>query len=145
MTYGANSGIKYFVGEIENRATGGKVINGPEYQIIDDYNNPEVKGHKHELGATASCYLLYAPTNKKLFPAGKWNHIRIIASGNHVEHWLNGIKVLTYERGSDDFLRRKKNTKFRDYEAYGELKAGHILLTDHNDKVYFKNIRIKRL
>jgi len=145
LTYGANSGIKYFVGEIVNKQTGKIVMNGPEYQIIDDYNNTEVKGHKHDIGATASCYLLYAPKNKRLFPAGKWNHVRIIAKGNHVEHWLNGKKVLSYERGSKDFYRRKKATKFSDYKAYGELKTGHILLTDHNDKVYFKNIKIKRL
>lgn len=145
LTYGANSGIKYFVGEIENIKTGEIVMNGPEYQIIDDYNNSEVKGHKHELGATASCYLLYAPRNKRLFPAGKWNHVRIIAKGTHVEHWLNGVKVLSYERGSKDFCQRKVTTKFNDFKDYGELKTGHILLTDHDDKVYFKNIKIKRL
>ena len=104
-----------------------------------------MKDHKHDIAATASCYLLYTPHNVKLHPFGQWNHARIIARGKHVEHWLNGIKVLAYERGSDDFLKRKSTTKFSDYEQYGELPAGNILLTDHNDKVYFKNIRIKRL
>lgn len=145
LTYSANSGVKYFVGELKNSKTGDVVINGPEYQIIDDYNHPEVKNHKHDIAATASCYLLYTPTNVHLRAAGQWNHIRIIARGKHVEHWLNGAKVLSYERGSADFLKRKSATKFKDYDNYGELASGYILLTDHDDKVYFRNIKIKRL
>jgi hypothetical protein len=145
LTYGANSGVKYFVGELKNSKTGDVVINGPEYQIIDDYNHPEVKNHQHDIAATASCYLLYTPKNVHLHPAGQWNHIRIIAKGKHVEHWLNGVKVLSYERGSADFLKRKAETKFKDYDNYGELASGYILLTDHSDKVYFRNIKIKRL
>ena len=145
LTDKANSGVKYFVGEVKNEKTGKVSINGPEYQIIDDYNHPEVKNHQHDIAATASCYLLYAPKNVRLFPAGQWNHIRIIARGKHVEHWLNGVKVLSYERGSADFLKRKSETKFKDDKDYGELASGHILLTDHGDKVYFRNIKIKRL
>jgi hypothetical protein len=145
LTNNANSGVKYFVGEIKNKKTGELVINGPEYQIIDDYNYPEVKNHRYEVGATASCYLLYPPENKTLHPAGRWNHVRIVARSKHVEHWLNGVKVLSYERGSADFLKRKAGTKFADLDRYGELSQGHILLTDHGDTVYFKNIRIRRL
>jgi len=145
LTYGANSGVKYFVGEVKNEKTGKVAINGPEYQIIDDYNHPEVKDHKHDIAATASCYLLYVPKNVHLLPPGQLNHIRIIARGKHVEHWLNGVKVLSYERGSADFLKRKAETKFKDDDNYGELASGHILLTDHGDKVYFRNIKIKRL
>ena len=145
LTDKANSGVKYFVGEVKNEKTGKVSINGPEYQIIDDYNHPEVKNHQHDIAATASCYLLYAPKNVRLRPAGQWNHIRIIARGKHVEHWLNGVKVLSYERGSADFLKRKSETKFKDDKDYGELASGHILLTDHGDKVYFRNIKIKRL
>lgn len=145
LTDSANSGVKYFVGKIKNTKTGEIAIGGPEYQIIDDFNHPEVKNHKHDIAATASCYLLYAPKNKRLYPAGQWNHVEIIANGKHVEHWLNGVMVLSYERGSEDFLKRKAATKFKDYEYYGERPAGHILLTDHRDKVYFKNIKIKRV
>jgi|GEM_PF-119133 len=145
LTFGANSGVKYFVDEIKDSKTGDVVINGPEYQIIDDYNHPEVKNHQHDIAATASCYLIYTPVNVHLHPAGQWNHIRIIARGKHVEHWLNGVKVLSYERGSADFIKRKSETKFKDYDNYGELASGYILLTDHSDKVYFRNIKIKRL
>lgn len=145
LTPKANSGVKYFVGELKNSKTGETTINGPEYQIIDDYNHPAVKNHKHDIASTASCYLLYLPKNKKLHPAGEWNHMKIVAKGKHVEHWLNGIEVLSYKRGSKDFEKRKAETKFKDWEGYGTLPSGRILLTDHTDKVYFKNIRIKRL
>jgi len=146
LTYAANSGIKYFVGKIKNNNTGKIEWNGPEYQIIDDYNHPEVKNHKHEKGSTAALYLIYAPKNKKLQPAGQWNYAKIIVKGNHVEHWLNGVKVVSYERGTKDFRRRMATTKFKDYDNYGELPSGHIMLTDHDgDKAYFRNIKIKRL
>jgi len=145
LTHSANSGIKYFVVNMKNKENGKIFKNGPEYQIIDDYNHPEVKNHQHEKGSTAALYLIYAPQNKILLPEGEWNQAKIIAKGKHVEHWLNGTKVLSYERGSKDFRQRVSNTKFKDQKGYGEVSSGHILLTDHHDKVYFKNIRIKRL
>jgi hypothetical protein len=146
LTYAANSGVKYFVEKIKNNETGEMEWNGPEYQIIDDYNNIAVKDHKHPNGSTAALYLVYAPKHKKLFPPGEWNSARIVARGSHVEHWLNGVKVVSYTRGMNDFRRRMTATKFKEYTNYGELPMGHIMLTDHEgDKVYFRNIRIKRL
>lgn len=145
LTENANSGIKYFVGTIVNQETGSKMINGPEYQIIDDYNNIDIKDDPNGLSSTASVYLLYAPKNKKLHPPGQWNTGRIIAKNGRVEHWLNGVRVVKYKRGSKDFLKRKAETKFKNDINYGELESGHILLTDHNDLVYFKEIKIRRL
>ncbi|HCN84455.1 MAG TPA: DUF1080 domain-containing protein [Sphingobacteriaceae bacterium] len=145
LTLGSNSGIKYFVGELKDKRNGSKVINGPEYQIIDDYNRPEVKNHIHDEGATAAAYLIYAAQNKKLNPAGQWNQGRIVARGNHIEHWLNGIKVVSYERGSKDYVDKIALTKFKDYYGYGEATTGNILITSHDDKVYFRNIKIRRL
>lgn len=145
LTPEANSGIKYFVNKIENKENGAISRNGPEYQIIDDRNNPDVKDQMHETEKTASVYLLYAPENKKLLAPGEWNTGRIISKDGQVEHWLNGVKVLSYKRGSQDFRERRAATKFKNYETYGEVPSGHILLTDHHDKVYFKNIMIKRL
>ena len=146
LTYAANSGIKYFVEKIKNNKTGETVWNGPEYQIIDETNNPDFKNDNDPKSSTAALYLVYAPENKKLLPAGQWNSASIIVNGNHVEHWLNGVKVVTYERGTKDFRSRMAATKFKDYDNYGELPGGHIMLTDHDgDKVYFKNIRIKQL
>lgn len=145
LTEAANSGVKYFVGTIVNQETGSVMINGPEYQIIDDFNNPHVKDDPDGLSSTASAYLLYAPENKKLNPHGQWNTGKIIAKNGQVEHWLNGIRVVKYKRGSKDFLKRKAETKFKNDKNYGELESGYILLTDHGDTVYFKEIKIRRL
>lgn len=146
LTYGANSGIKYFVAYIKDNASGTQLYNGPEYQVIDDNNHPYVKDNQHPDASTAALYLIYAPENKKLFPVGEWNSGRIVAKGKHLEHWLNGVKVVTCERGSKDFRDRIAMTKFNSYDHYGEVPAGHIMLTDHDgDKVYFRNIKIKRL
>jgi hypothetical protein len=145
LTEGANSGVKYFVDTIKNGVNGSIMVNGPEYQIIDDYNYPGIKEDPNGLSSSASAYLLYAPENKILNPHGEWNTGKIVARGTKVEHWLNGVRVLSYNRGSKDFLRKKADTKFRDDLNYGELKSGHILLTDHNDRVYFRNIKIRDL
>ncbi|MCC5930169.1 MAG: DUF1080 domain-containing protein [Cyclobacteriaceae bacterium] len=145
LTEKANSGVKYFVDTIINPEKDWIQINGPEYQIIDDYNHPEIKDDPNGLSSTASAYLLYAPENKQLKPVGEWNTGRIFAKDGVVEHWLNGVKVVEYVRGSDDFERRKAETKFKDDRNYGIVESGHILLTDHHDLVYFRNIKIKRL
>jgi len=145
MTEGSNSGVKYFVDTIVNSETGNIMVNGPEYQIIDDYNYPGIRDDPDGLSSTASAYLLYAPENKKLNPFGEWNTGKIVVKGARVEHWLNGIRVVTYKRGSKDFLKRKATTKFSNDLDYGELESGHILLTDHNDRVYFRNIKIRKL
>jgi len=145
LTEAANSGIKYFVDTLVNQETSGTMFNGPEYQIIDDFNNPHVRDDPDGLSSTASAYLLYAPKNKKLNPPGQWNTGRIISKSGRVEHWLNGVRVVKYKRSSKDFLKRKAETKFKNDKNYGELESGHILLTDHGDTVYFKEIKIRRL
>lgn len=146
LTENANSGVKYFVDTLVNRETGKIMVNGPEYQIIDDHNHPEIKKDPAGSSSTASAYLLYAPdNNKKLNPAGEWNTGKILAKDGKVEHWLNDKKVLTYQRGSRDFHARKAETKFKNDDQYGELESGHILLTDHHDRVYFRNIKIRKL
>ena len=145
FTESANSGIKYFVDTLVNQETGSIMVNGPEYQIIDDYNNILVKDDRDGLISTASVYLLYAPKGKKLNPHGQWNTGRIKAKNGRVEHWLNGSRVVNYKPGSRDFQKRKAETKFKNDKKYGELKSGHILLTDHDDTVYFKDLKIRRL
>jgi hypothetical protein len=144
LTRGANSGIKYYVAELVNRQSGDTVMNGPEYQLIDDVDNPDIQEREDETVTTAALYLMYSPQNKQLKPAGTWNTGRIISKDGKVEHWLNDSMVVSYERGSDDYLDRRAKTKFQPYTDYGLVNEGHIMLTDHHDKVYFRNIRIRR-
>ena len=140
----ANTGIKYFVAPLEN-GKGEVTLNGPEYQLIDDFRHESVKNGKSPKTSTASLYLLYRP-KRKILKDGAWNEARIVAKGKHVEHWLNGKKMLEYERGSPEFRKRVSGTKFNEYRTpYGEAAFGHILLQDHQDGAYFKNIKIRRL
>ena len=145
LTQSANSGIKYQVNNMKNSQTGKTSPIGIEYQIIDDLNYPEVKTDPNGTSSTASAYLLYAPKGKKLLPPGQWNKARVISRGKHAEHWLNGVKVTSYERGTEDFKAKVADCKFKDYPGYGASDTGHIMLTDHGDQVYFRNIRIRRL
>ena len=145
LTENANSGIKYFVNQVKSNKTNTFSAKGIEYQIIDDLHYPEVKDDPNGLSSSGSVYLIYPPKNKKLNPAGNWNKARILVKGAHTEHWLNGIKVAEYERNSADFNARVSNTKFNEFPEFAKADSGHIMLTDHGDTVYFKNIRIKRL
>lgn len=146
LTPSANSGIKYFVQLIPNAKNKSFVGMGPEYQIIDDFNHPEVKDQPFSVGSTGALYLLYPPSkDKKLLSAGEWNQARIVAKGKQVEHWLNGKKIVSYERGSDEFRKLVAASKFKDVANYGEAEEGHILLQEHRDEVSFRNIKIRRL
>lgn len=133
-----NSGILYMVKE----DTSSSYSSGPEYQIIDDKNFPE---HIEDWQKTAADYAMYPAPNAEPRPVGEWNHARIIVNQNHVEHWLNGKKVVEYELYSDDWQKRKTAGKWKDYPGYGLTKKGHITLQDHGSESWFKNIKIKRL
>jgi hypothetical protein len=134
---GGNSGVKYLV--VENR-------DGPiahEYQVIDDAKHPDALIGPHR--STGALYdVISAPKNKPLKPAGQVNAGRILLSGNHVEHWLNGVKIIEYELGSS--LRPlKAKSKFKDVPGWEDKLKGHILLQDHGDDVSFFNIKIREL
>lgn len=145
LTKGANSGIKYLVTQMENSKTHHASMMGIEYQIIDDYNHPEIKDNPNGTTSTASAYLLYSPVGKKLLPPGQWNRGKIIVKGKYAEHWLNGVLVTRYTRGTTEFDAKLSQTKFKDYPDYAKADIGHIMLTDHGDRVYFRNIKIRRL
>ncbi|MGB5392935.1 MAG: DUF1080 domain-containing protein, partial [Lutimonas sp.] len=143
ITEGANSGIKYYVDTDLNKGSGSAI--GLEYQILDDQRHPDAKLGNHIGSRTlASLYdLIEANPNKPVNAIGSWNTVHIISTNNHVEHWLNGMKVLEFERGSANFRQLVSESKYKDWPNFGELEKGHILLQDHGNKVSFRNIKIK--
>ena len=143
ITEGANSGIKYYVDTDINKGPGSSI--GLEYQILDDARHPDAKLGNHEGSRTlASLYdLIPASKDKPVNPIGQWNTAHIISKDNHVEHRLNGMTVLKYERKSDDYKKLVSESKYEKWPNFGEAEKGHILLQDHGDRVSFKNIKIK--
>tara|TARA_R110002096_G_scaffold9533_4_gene37622 strand:- start:11119 stop:12510 length:1392 start_codon:yes stop_codon:yes gene_type:complete len=143
LTPGANSGIKYYVDTDINKGPGSSI--GLEYQILDDELHADAKLGSHEGSRTVcSLYdLIKADSNKPIKPIGEWNTAYIKSINNKVEHWLNGVKVLEYERGSDEFLKLVSESKYAKWPNFGVLEKGQILLQDHGDKVTFRNIKVK--
>ena len=152
FTKGANSGIKYFVDCSLNKGAGSAI--GCEFQILDDDHHPDAKkgvNGNRTLGSlydlmTANAHL-YSPnesTSKRVNKYG-WNRARIYAKGQHVEHYLNGIKILEYDRGTHMWKALVAYSKYAKWPDFGELEKGNILLQDHGDEVHFKNIKINLL
>ena len=140
---GANSGIKYFV--VNNFPGQADNYLGLEYQIIDDENHPDAKLGVNGNRTVASLYDLIPAENKSVNAVGEWNQAKILVNGNHVEHWLNGSKVLAYERNSDAFRKLVAASKYKDLKGFGEMPEGHLLLQGHGDTVHFRNIKIRKL
>lgn len=152
LTKGANSGIKYFVNTELNKGEGSAI--GCEFQILDDEFHPDAKLGVNGNRTLASLYdlipanaLLYAPnesTNKRINKYG-WNRAKVIVDGRHVEHYLNGIKVVEYERNTQMWKALVAYSKYKDWPNFGEFEDGRILLQDHGNEVYFKNIKIREI
>jgi len=145
LTEGANSGIKYFVDTDINKGEGSSI--GLEYQILDDERHPDAKLGNHEGSRTvASLYdLIQADPEKPINAIGEWNTARIVSNGTHVEHWLNGVKVLEYERKSPEYKKLVSESKYEKWPNFGESDEGHILLQDHGDLVSFRNVKIREI
>ncbi len=141
ITPGANSGIKFFVDAELNQGRGSSI--GPEFQILDDVRHPDAKLGRDGNRTIGSLYdLIPAPKDKKVSPVGEWNHAHIISKGNHVEYRLNGVKTVEFERGTKEWREMVAGSKYKVWPAFGELKEGHILLQDHGNQVFFRNIKI---
>jgi hypothetical protein len=116
---------------------------GPEYQLLDD---KEAADNKTRLTCAAAAYGLYPSPEGHLNPVGDWNHARIVAKGAHVEHWLNGFKMVEYELWSPDWEAKVASTKFKAWPKFGRAKIGHIgLQGDHEGALAFRNIRIREI
>lgn len=144
LSTGANSGIKYFVIEGQNKGVGSAI--GLEFQLLDDKIHPDAKNGVGGNRTISSLYdLIPALETKKVNRPGQWNHARIVVNGQHVEHWLNKQMVLEYNRGTQIFRALVQKSKYAKYPNFGEHKQGHILLQDHGNTVSFKNIKIREL
>jgi hypothetical protein len=140
---GGNSGIKYLVAE--EMVKSGHSGLGFEMQVLDDDRHPDAKLGKNGNRTAGALYDLIAPKNKVLHPVGEWNQVRLIVNGNHVEHWLNGGKVVEYELGSPQLKALIAESKYKSIPGFGEVRKGHILLQDHGNEVWFRNIKLRKL
>lgn len=134
---GVNSGILYRVSEEAETSW----HEAPEMQVLDNKGWGESET-RHHAGAL---YDLYAPAKDVTRPQGEWNEVRLIADGNHIEHWLNGEKVVECELDSADWKERVANSKFRDKPTYAQARKGRLCLQDHSGNIEYRNIRLREL
>lgn len=135
---GGNSGI--FIRAIEGPEQ--VWYAAPEYQILDDERH---RDGASPLTSTGANYAVHPAPRGIARPAGEWNAGRILVDGSHVEHWLNGVKIVDYELGSDDWKRRVAESKFRQWPDYGQAPGGHIGLQDHGSRVAYRNLKVRPL
>jgi hypothetical protein len=136
-----NSGLFFHV--VESPKFKETYFTGPEFQLLDNAGHPDGKNGPDRWAAAN--YALHAPSQNTAHPPGEWNRSRLVVNNGHVEHWLNGVKVVDYELWSDDWKARLAKSKFTKWPDYGMAKAGRIALQEHGNEVAFRNIKIKVL
>jgi hypothetical protein len=138
---GGNSGLMY--GVVEDPKYRAAWMTGPEYQFIDDEGFPEKLEEWQKAGAN---YAMHLPNDEKeLRPVGGWNNTRILVNGPHVEHWLNGKKILEFERWNEEWQALRDSGKWNEAPDYGLAKTGHIVIQDHGSVFWFRNIKIREI
>ncbi len=144
VTPAANSGVKYNVSEELSMAQApNHAALGFEYQILDDDRHPDGALPSHRAGAL---YDLFPPNEKKhLKPVGEWNRSTVIFRGNHGEHWLNGERIVEFDLGTARMDSALAASKFRSIQGFATRRKAHIVLQDHGDEVYFRNIKVRDL
>ena len=138
ITENGNSGVIYRIATTEQYPW----QTGPEYQVL--HNAGHADG-KNPITSAGSNYAVNEPVKDLTKPVGQWNEARLIAKGNHVEHWMNGVKVVEYKIGSADWNKRVQASKFAKLANYGRIKTGYIALQDHGNVVSYRNLKIKKL
>jgi hypothetical protein len=138
ISEGGNSGIMFRVVE----GADATYKTGPEMQVLDDARHADGRSR---LTAAGSAYGLYAAPAGVVRPAGEWNQVRLLVRGHHVEHWLNGVKVVEYELESPEWEAKVAASKFRQWPGYGRSPKGHIALQDHGDRVWYRSIKIREI
>jgi len=142
-TRGGNSGIKYFIDTEANNGTLASI--GCEYQVLDDRNHPDAKAGINGNRTLAGLYDLIPPKPKTDNGENTWNTAKIVVNDNKVQHWLNGQITVEYERGNQAWKDLVAKSKYNNSLGFGEVQEGRILLQDHGDLVYFKNIKIREI
>ncbi|TNE64784.1 MAG: DUF1080 domain-containing protein [Alphaproteobacteria bacterium] len=138
ISEGGNSGVMFHV--LEKPELKYTFLSGPEYQVLDNKGRSEPP-----LEQAGALFALYAPSADYTKPVGEFNEAKIVVNGGHVEHWLNGHKVVEYDMNSNDFKAKVAATKFGKWPTFASGDEGHIALQDHGNPVTFRHIRVKRL
>ena len=136
ISAGGNSGIFFRVSQDRDWS----FQTGAEMQVLDNSAHPDGANPKTSAGSN---YALHAPASDVTRPVGEWNSVRIVARGEHVEHWMNGVKLLEYKLWDEHWEELVANSKFASMPGYGRNKKGHIVLQDHGNQVWYRSIKIR--